>query len=372
MKKQPFFEEKKNLGFGAMRLPMKGEEVNLEEMKKMVDLFMERGFNYFDTAHGYVAQKSEPALRETLTSRYPRESYILTNKLSTHFFNKQEDIIPLFESQLAAAGVDYFDFYLMHAQDKNIYDKFKRTNAYETAYSLKEQGKIKHFGISFHDTADVLDQILTEHPEIEVVQIQLNYVDYDDPSVESRKVYEVAEKHGKPVIVMEPIKGGSLLRLPEKAQRIVNHLDNTDNAALALRFAADHDNVMMVLSGMNSLEDMDQNTRTFEIPEPLTKQEKEAISQIVDIFRDQHLIGCTACRYCMEECPKQIHIPDLFSLLNAKNTFNNWNTDYYYNNIHTGQGTKASDCLKCGKCERICPQHLPIRDLLQDVAAEFE
>lgn len=370
--KQFYPEVHKKLGFGCMRLPMSNEEVDTAQMKKMVDMFLERGFNYFDTAHGYVGGKSETALKECLTSRYPRERYILTDKLSTHHFNKEEEIRPLFESQLEACGVDYFDFYLMHAQDENIFAKFERCNAYKVAYGFKAEGKIRHFGISFHDRAEVLEKILKAHPEIEVVQIQFNYVDYEDPSVESRKVYEVCEKYGKPVIVMEPIKGGSLLNLPDEAQKLYDELGSGSNASYAIRFAAGFDNIMMVLSGMSNVENMEDNTSYMQEFQPLDRREMEAVEKVVEIFRAQNLIPCTACRYCMEECPKGISIPDLFALMNAKKRFGNWNTDYYYNNIHTGEGRKASDCLRCGKCERICPQHLNIRELLENVAAEFE
>lgn len=370
----------KKLGFGCMRLSLlENGEVDTAPFRKMVDYFLDNGFNYFDTAHGYVSGKSEPALRECLTSRYPRDKYILTDKLSTHHFNSEEEIRPLFESELKACGVDYFDFYLMHAQDKNIFAKFKKCQAYETALQFKEEGKIKHFGISFHDRAEVLEQILTEYPQIEVVQIQFNYADYEDPSVESRKCYEVCEKHGKPVIVMEPVKGGSLATLPEEAQKVYDGLGSgmsstckASAASYAIRFAAGFDNIMMVLSGMGSMEMMEDNVSYMKDFQPLSAEERAAVDKVTKIFRSQNLIPCTACRYCMEECPKGIHIPDLFSLLNAKKTFGNWNTDYYYNNIHTTEGTKAKDCLKCGKCEKICPQHLEIRKLLEDVSAEFD
>ena len=369
-----FFENiDKKLGFGCMRLPLlENGEVDTALFSKMVDYFLDNGFNYFDTAHGYVSGKSEPALRECLTSRYSREKYILTDKLSTHHFNSEEEIRPLFESELKACGVDYFDFYLMHAQDANIFAKFKKCRAYETALQFKAEGKIKHFGISFHDRAAVLEQILTEYPQIEVVQIQFNYADYEDPSVESRKCYEVCEKHGKPVIVMEPVKGGSLVALPEEAQKIYDSLGSSmSNASYAIRFAAGFDNIMMVLSGMGNMEMMKDNVSYMRDFQPLSIEERAAVDKVTEIFRSQNLIPCTACRYCMEECPKGIHIPDLFALLNAKKCFGNWNTDYYYNNIHTGEGTKAKDCLKCGKCEKICPQHLEIRKLLGDVSAEF-
>lgn len=370
-----FFENiNKKLGFGCMRLPLlESGEVDTALFSQMVDYFLDNGFNYFDTAHGYVSGKSEPALRECLTSRYPREKYILTDKLSTHHFNSEEEIRSLFESELAACGVDYFDFYLMHAQDANIFAKFKKCRAYETALQFKEEGKIKHFGISFHDRAAVLEQILTEYPQIEVVQIQFNYADYEDPSVESRKVYEVCEKHGKPVIVMEPVKGGSLVTLPEEAQKVFDALNsNMSNASYAIRFAAGFDNIMMVLSGMGSMAMVEDNVSYMKDFKPLSTEERAAVDKVTEIFRSQNLIPCTACRYCMEECQKGIHIPDLFALLNAKKCFGNWNTDYYYNNIHTAEGTKAKDCLKCGKCEKICPQHLEIRKLLEDVSAEFD
>ena len=212
---------KKNFGFGCMRLPMADGEVDYDEMERMVDLFLEKGFTYFDTAHGYLGGKSEIALRECLVKRYPRESYILTDKLTNFFFDRQEEIRPFFESQLAACGVDYFDFYLMHAQSEENFAKFKRCRAYETALELKAEGKIRHFGISFHDKADVLERILEEYPQIEVVQIQFNYLDYNDTAVQSGACYDVCRRYGKPVIVMEPCKGGSLVRLPEDADVVL-------------------------------------------------------------------------------------------------------------------------------------------------------
>ncbi len=367
-----FPDIKKNFGFGCMRLPMNKDEVDYEEFTRMVDAFIDNGFNYFDTAHGYLGGKSEIALRECLTSRYPRESYVLTNKLSTHNFNRQEEIRPLFESQLAACGVEYFDFYLMHAQDKNIFEKYKKCHAYETALEFLEEGRIKHFGISFHDKADVLEQILTEYPQIEVVQIQFNYVDYEDASVESRKCYEVCKKYEKPVIVMEPVKGGSLVTLPAEAQKILDDLCGGSPASYAIRFAASFDGIMMVLSGMGNMDMITENMGFMKDFVPLNEQEGEAIRKVCEIFSSQDIIPCTACRYCTDGCPKHIAIPDLFACLNAKKQFQNWNTDYYYNNIHTKNSGRASDCVKCGKCEDICPQHLPVRKLLADVAEEFD
>lgn len=367
-----FENVKKNFGFGCMRLPMVGEEVDLAETCRMVDAFLEAGFHYFDTAHGYLGGKSETALRQCLTSRYPRERYILTNKLSTHFIEKQEDIRPLFQQQLEACGVEYFDFYLMHAQDKNIFEKYKRIRAYETALELQADGKFRHFGISFHDTAAVLEQILTEYPQIEVVQLQLNYVDFESPVVESRKCLEVCRKHGKPVIVMEPVKGGSLVNLPADAQKIFDTLGGGSNASYAIRFAASQEGVRMVLSGMGDMAMMVDNISFMKDFQPLNDEEQAAIGQVCNIFNGLGAIPCTGCRYCTEVCPQGIAIPDLFSCLNAKKIFNNWNTAYYYENIHTKEGTRAKDCLECGACEGICPQHLPVRSLLKDVSKEFD
>ena len=364
-----------NFGFGCMRLPMKGGKVDYEEFSRMADAFLEAGLNYFDTAHGYIGGQSEMAIRDCVAKLYDRSQFLLTNKLTDPYFKKQEDIRPFFEKQLEWCGVDYFDFYLMHAQDKNNYQKFKRCKAYETCYALKEEGLIRHFGISFHDKADVLDMILTEHPEIEIVQIQFNYVDYEDASVESRKVYEVCEKHGKPVIVMEPVKGGSLVNLPEEADKVLRDLKGGSNASYAIRFAASFPNMAMVLSGMSNMAQMQDNLSAMKDFKPLDEREHEAVRKVCEIFRSLNLIPCTSCHYCIEEneCPKAIRIPDLFAAMNAHEAFHNWNTGYYYSEIITGGGHgKASDSIKCGKCEKVCPQHLSIRELLQSVAKTFE
>ena len=362
---------KKNFGFGCMRLPMNDDEVDIAEFNQMVDAFLENGFNYFDTAHGYLQGKSETALKTGLTDRYPRDRYILANKLTNFFFRREEDIRPFFESQLAACGVDYFDYYLMHAQGVENFAFFKQCRAYETAFRLKEEGKVRHVGISFHDKACVLEQILTEYPQIEVVQIQFNYMDYDDPAVESRKCYEVCRKFDKPVIAMEPVKGGNLVNLPEEAVAILDELNGGSPASYAIRFAAGFEG-MMVLSGMGSLKQMQDNISYMKDFEPLNEAELTAVNNVQKMLQSMNLIPCTACGYCVDGCPKQIAIPDLFACMNAKSIYHDWNADYYYGVVYTGQGNKASDCIKCGKCEKACPQHLHIRDLLADVAAEFE
>ena len=367
-----FPEVKKKFGFGCMRLPMDGEKVDYAEFTKMVDEFMAQGFNYFDTARVYIGGQSETAIRDCVVKRYPRESFILTDKLSGALFNSEEEVRPLFEKQLESCGVDYFDFYLMHAQTKTIFEKYKKCRAYEQAFELKKEGKIKHVGLSFHDTADVLDEILNEYPDVEAVQIQLNYIDFDDPAVQARLCYEVCCKHNKPVIVMEPVKGGSLVNLPEQGKAILDELHGGSTASYAIRFAAGFDNIFMVLSGMSDMAQMNDNLSYMKDFKPLNEEEKQAIAKVCDVIRSTHLIPCTACRYCTDGCPKHILIPDLFSCMNAKQLYRDWNSDYYYNEVYTKNHGKASDCIGCGKCEKSCPQHLPIRELLKETAKTFE
>ncbi len=362
----------KNFGFGCMRLPMTEQnEVDYTEFSKMIDVFLEAGFTYFDTAHPYLEEKSEIAIRECLVKRYPRDRYILTNKLTSPYFETEAEIEPLFEQQLAACGVEYFDYYLMHAQNKRQNEKYTQCHAYEVAGRLKAQGKIRHIGISFHDRANVLDDILNQHSEIEVVQIQFNYTDYEDLIVQSRLCYEVCRKHDKPVIVMEPVKGGTLLRLPERAKAVFDRLGGGSYASYAIRFAASFEGVFMVLSGMSSLEQMLDNISYMKEFQPLSKEEFAAIDEVREIFRSQGLIPCTACRYCVDGCPKKIDIPALFSCMNAWKVYSAPNSPRRYLRITEGKG-KASDCVKCGRCEQICPQTLQIRSLLEKVADEFE
>ncbi len=365
------FGAKKNFGFGCMRMQMVGDEVDHAEFTRMVDAFMEAGFNYFDTAHVYINGKSETALKACLTSRYPRESYILTNKLSPSNFNSQEEIRPLLDLQLEACGVEYFDFWLMHAMNTELFEKYKKCRAFETALELKEEGKIKHLGISFHDKAEVLRQILTEYPQIEAVQIQFNYADFEDENIESRKCYEVCREFNKPIIVMEPVKGGALVNLPKEADDVLKSLNGGSNASYAIRFAAGFEGVFMVLSGMGNMAMMEDNLSFMTDFRPLDQKELEAVNKVCDILKKQDTIPCTACRYCVEGCPMNIPIPEVFVVFNGKKQLKENSSKADYDRITRDKG-KASDCIECAACESACPQHLEITKLLKSVKAEFE
>lgn len=361
-----FEKVKKNLGFGCMRLKMNDDTVDYVEFSKMIDAFINAGFNYFDTAHGYIDGKSETAIRDCLSARYNREDFILANKLSEWYYKKEEDILPLFESQLSLCGVDYFDFYLFHCITRRNYPKYKDTNSFNVVKKLKDAGKIKHIGLSFHDTADILDMILTEQPFIEFVQLQINYLDYDDPSVQSKACYDVAVKHGKKVIVMEPVKGGALVNLPEKAAKIFNEINSGSYASYALRYAATFPNVFMVLSGMGDINMMNDNLNTFSPFIPLNDNELKATDSVREIIREVSQIPCTKCNYCAEVCPKNIPISQLFTSYNkflaAKITGAKAKEEF------PTDKPPACDCIKCGKCESVCPQNIAIKEHLEKIA----
>ncbi len=370
----PIYPEiKKNFGFGLMRLPMCGDEVDIPQTCDMVDAFLAAGFNYFDTAHGYIGGKSETAIRAALTSRYPRESYILTDKLSPNFFETEADIRPYFATMLEACGVEYFDFFLLHCLNRNNYTHYTDCRAFELAGEFKAEGKVRHVGISFHDTADILDQILTEQPVIEVVQLQFNYLDYEDPGVQGRLCYEVCRKHGKPVIVMEPVRGGSLVNLPAEGLDVIRSLGEYSPAGYALRFTASFDGVFMVLSGMSNREQMEDNIRTMKDFVPFDDAEFAAVTKIAEIIRATPTISCTGCRYCVDgdRCPAGIPIPSLIGAENHARRFNTDDARGRYNHV-TAKGGKPDACLSCGMCEEICPQQLPIRELLAEIGARFE
>lgn len=360
----------KKLGFGFMRLPkLENGELDLEQCTKMVDAFLEAGFTYFDTAHNYIGGKSETALKACLTSRYPRDRYVLTNKLTHTFFEQQEQIAPLIDAQLEACGVTYFDYCLVHSVTSNNYDKHVRCNSFLELQKLKEQGKIRHIGFSFHDHPEFLEKVLQEHPEVEVVQLQFNYLDMENPDVESRRCYEVCRKYGKPVLVMEPVKGGALAKLPAEAAKVLDDLGGGSHASYAIRFAASHEGVFRVLSGMSTLEQVEDNIQFMSEFHPLDEKELAALERVRDIITAQPSIPCTSCRYCVDGCPKEIQIPDLFGLYNQKVVYLSPGWSY---ESKTKDHGKASDCVGCGQCEDICPQHIPIREWLKKVAEAFE
>ena len=359
-----FFPEiRKNFGFGCMRFPMNGDVVDTAAVTEMVDYFMASGFNYFDTARPYHSGTSEGVLRQCLTSRYPRESFVLTNKLSPTKFEAEADIRPLFEDQLRECGVEYFDFYLFHANSAERHKKFTETRAYDIIQELKAEGKIRHVGMSFHDTARVLDKILTDRPEIEVVQLQLNYVDWNDPKVQSRKCYEVCKKHGKPVLVMEPVKGGTLVNLPEAAMK---ELKGVSPANYAIRFAASWPNVAMVLSGMSNMEQMQDNVSFMKDFKPLVYAEEQVIERIRSIYQAQNRIPCTGCRYCVDGCFGQIDIPKVFACMNDVLEGKEGAAERY-KALERG----ADRCIGCDMCSHVCPQDLNIRMLMNQIGEHF-
>jgi len=361
-----FEKIKRNFGFGCMRLPMKDGDVDRAEFIRMIDAFMEAGFNYFDTAHGYIGGKSEKAIRDCLTSRYDRESYVLANKISDWLFKTEEEVRPLFDLQLEICGVEYFDFYLFHALSSKSYAKHKDCNTFEIVKQLKREGKVKHIAISFHDTADVLDMILTEQPQIEAVQLQINYLDYDDPTVQSKKCYDVAVKHGKKVIVMEPVKGGALVNLPDEAVNEFKALSDDAPVSYALRYAASFPEVFMVLSGMGNMEMMESNIKTMCNFVPLNSREIEATDRAREIIRKYRQIPCTKCNYCAEVCPKSIPISELFAVYNEYALAHVSRKDT--SSQLSAFDVKVTDCIECGKCEHICPQNIAVRDHFKKIA----
>jgi len=363
---------KKNFGFGLMRLPMMNEnEVDIEQVKVMVDKFIASGFNYFDTAHGYLNGLSEKAFKEAVSNRYDRSEYILTDKLSVWMFNTEEEMRKTFDDELESCGVDYFDFLLVHSQNKSLYPKCKELHVYEFAQEMKEKGKVKHVGFSFHDTPEYLDMILNEHPEIEIVQIQFNYLDYNSDNVQSRKLYEVIRKHNKPIIVMEPVRGGALSSLDEDCGKIID-LVNYTPASYAVKFAASFEGVEMVLSGMSNIQQMEDNINSFTNFKPYNEEEKNKLLEVGELILKLNKIPCTKCKYCVPECKQGINIPEIFECLNDKKIYKAWWAIKKYNELIKNGSGKASDCLKCGKCEKVCPQHIHIRELLEESKKYFE
>ncbi len=367
------------LGFGLMRLPMNGEEIDMEQTTTMVDTFMQKGFTYFDTAYVYINGKSEVAAREALVKRYPRDSFTIATKLPLwDNVETEEDMQKIFDTSMERLGVDYIDFYLLHAMDKTKFEKADKIGAWDFIFKMKEQGKIRHCGFSFHDSADVLDEALTKHPEAEFVQLQINYLDWESDNVQARKCYEVCLKHNKPIVVMEPIKGGSLASMAESAQSVLTDANpDASVASWAVRYCAGLDNIVTVLSGMSTQAQMDDNVSYMENFQPLSEDESATLNKAIDALNAIPTIPCTACRYCVDDCPQQINIPEIFKAMNGYKQFGNAaGTNKPFNQWNytraTKDGGKASDCIQCGSCEAHCPQHINIIEELKAAAAVYE
>ena len=368
-------EMTKKLGFGCMRLPvMDKDNSTIDEARfcAMIDSFMEQGFQYFDTAYPYHNEKSEEAVRRCLVERYDRKQFLLATKMPVWLVKETEDYERLFETQRKRCGVEYFDYYLLHAMNRERAKETEEKGGFAFMQRMKEEGKIRHIGFSFHDTADALDEILSRHPEMEFVQLQINYFDWDSENIQSGKCYETAVKHGVPVIVMEPVKGGALAGMTGEPARILRELDSSASlASFAVRYAASLENVMLVLSGMSDETQLADNTSYMKEFVPLSEREQQGIKKVVEEMKKLPLIACTSCRYCVEGCPAKIVIPEILKAYNSTIQFglNAVTRGNYRRAAEEGAGADA--CIKCGKCEGQCPQHLPIRTLMEKVADTF-
>ena len=362
------------LGFGLMRLPEKDGKIDYDTVCGMADKYMAAGLNYFDTAYVYHGGTSEVAARECVVKRYPRDSFYLATKLPAWELKTEDDRDRIFGIQCERAGVDYFDYYLLHSlEDGYNYDTYERLNCFEWGVQKKAEGRIKHFGFSFHGTPALLEKVLDKHPEVEFVQIQLNYADWDNPVVESGKLYEILHARNIPMIIMEPVKGGTLADpVPEIKELFEAVRPGASPASWALRYVGSMPGVMTILSGMSTPEQMSDNVSTFTDFKPLSEEERKTIEKARRILLDTPTIGCTSCRYCCDGCPQGIKIPDIFTLMNAVKMYKeSWRAKNLYNSS-IAPSARASDCLGCGQCEGVCPQHLPIIELLKDASAQFD
>ena len=364
----------KKLGFGLMRLPLTDSKdpgsIDIPLMCNMVDSFLEQGFTYFDTAWMYCGSNSERAVKEALTKRHPRDSYTVTSKLPSGALDSLESRDEVFFEQLNRTGLTYFDYYLLHAVSGGNLEKFEQFDCFNWIREKKEKGLVKHIGFSYHDGPELLDKLLTEHPEFEFVQLQINYLDWENPNVQSRACYEVAVKHGKKIIIMEPVKGGALANVPESVERMFRFADDKKSvASWAVRFAAGLPGVFMVLSGMSNMEQLLDNTGFMADFQPLNEEETRMVHFAAEVIQKQMTVACTACAYCLDVCPKDIVIPRYFALYNRAE--NGEDVAEKYRKASEKHG-KASDCIACGACEKICPQHLTIRKYLRQVAEKLE
>ncbi len=354
-----------------MRLPQIDEKIDIERVKGLADTFIKEGFTYFDTAACYHKKQSEGAFREAVAKRYPREAYTITDKLSLFMIEKSEDMPSFFDNQIKELGVDYMDIYLMHSLDPASYKKAVEWDAFNFMREKLKEGRVKHIGFSFHGDAELLEKILTEQPDMEYVQLQINYIDWEDAKVQSRKCCETAVKHGKKVIVMEPVKGGSLVRISDNVKAHLNAANpEMSVASWAIRFAATHENVVMVLSGMSNEEQVADNISYMKDFKPLDASEMATVMAAADMIREEKIIPCTTCRYCIDYCPQSIAIPDYFMYYNIQARFGAipFRDKRAMHELMEKCG-KPSDCIKCGACEEICPQNIEIRKMLEEITA---
>ena len=359
------------LGFGLMRLPRKGARIDQGQVRDMVDLFLQAGFTYFDTA--YVYPGSENAAKRTLVQRHPRESYTLATKLNASVAPTVKLAHRQFEKSLERTGAGYFDYYLLHAVMDDNAAKYERMKLWQFVQEQKARGLVKHAGFSYHGTPEFLDQLLTRHPETEFVQLQINYADWDSPAVQSRACYETVRRHGKPVVIMEPVKGGRLADPPEDVKALFRAHDPAASCpSWAIRYAASLDGVLTVLSGMSSMDQVRDNVSFMQSFKPLDEAERDVIAQAQQLLRSSAAIPCTGCGYCLEGCPRQIAIPKIFSAANLQlaNGQPDQAREAYVQ--AAPEGHRASDCVGCKHCESVCPQHLPVTEHLQKCAAMLE